>query len=176
MKKYVPGASIFVCCCLVFASCNTATPEKYFDLAVLNTNMLTGFADDGEARQFESPSAKMDDKGQAVAMKRSEVIDTKLKFLEEDVKKLKGLKETPDTREMLQTSLSVYEYVLPVYKTEYVQLARLYDEGASKETIEAHVKTIHEKYFPRYSELLARLISIGKIYAERHSIKVNWGL
>ena len=64
---------------LTFVSCNTTTPEKYFGLAVLNANMQFGFADDGLLRQFESPSAKMDEKtGQPVAMPRSEVLNEKL--------------------------------------------------------------------------------------------------
>jgi hypothetical protein len=134
MKKNIASALLFLCCFL-FTGCNTATPEKYFDLAVLNSNMLSGFADDGMLRQLESPSATMDANGKVAAMPRSEVISSKVEYLEESFKKLKGLKETEDAKDILQSSVSLYELVIPVYKTEYTQLAALYDKGAGKEQL-----------------------------------------
>jgi hypothetical protein len=124
--------------CMLIA-CNTANPENYFDLAVLNCNMMMGFAGEGLQRELDQPSVKLAEgsKDQTVAMKRKEVIGNKIKFVENDLQKLQQLKETDDTKDMLQASLALYGYVLPVYKTEYVQLAKLYDEGASKEAIQA---------------------------------------
>lgn len=176
MKKHILSRLLFLCCSfLLITGCNTASPEKYFDRAVLNSNMLVGFANDGMFRELESPSMKMNEStGQPIAMKRSEVMSTKIKFLEDDFSKLKDLKETSDTREMLQTSLSLYEYILPVYKTEYVQLATLFDAGASKEQIQSQAQAIHDKYYKHFNEIYDKLISIGKSYAQRHAIKVNW--
>jgi hypothetical protein len=131
MKKYIPAGLLFFCCCLLFTACNTATPERYFGVAVLSSNMFQGFADEGQLRDFESPSVKMaENNGQPVPMQRSEVIGTKIEFVEGNFKDLKDLKETADTKDILQNSLALYEYVLPVYKNEYVQLAKLYDTGA----------------------------------------------
>ncbi len=56
-----------------------------------------------------------------------------------------------------------------------MEVANLYEENASKEKTQTRIRAIHEKYYPRYNELLTKLISIGKLYAERHAIKVNWG-
>lgn len=107
-------------------------------------------------------------------MTRDEVLAAKIQFLDEYFEKLKNLKETTDTKDMLQTSVALYEFVLPVYKAEYKQLARLYDEGAPKEQIQSQARLIHDKYYPRFNELYNKLIEIGKLYAGRHSIKVNW--
>src|SRR6187200_2300676 len=115
--------------------CNSVTPEKCFDIAVLNSNMLVGFANEGQIRELESPSVKMSENGNGtVAMSRSDLVQAKVDFVEANLKKLKGLKETEDQKEMVQASLALHEYILPVYKTEHQQLARLYDEGASKES------------------------------------------
>ena len=76
---------------------------------------------------------------------------------------------------MLQTSLALHDYILPVYKTEYQQLAKLYDEGASNEKIQLQAQMINQKYYSHFDELYTKLISIGKLYAEQNSIKVNWG-
>ncbi|MFT3912294.1 MAG: hypothetical protein QM737_22900 [Ferruginibacter sp.] len=162
--------------CFFFVSCNTATPEKYFDEAVLNTNSLAGFGGDGALRQLQSPSAKLGNNGEVVAMKRTEELDQKIKFLEEDLKKIRSLKQTAETKEMLQTSLELYELALPVYKNEYTQLAKSFDEGASKESIKLQAEAIHDKYAARYDAVYNKLISIGKVYAEKNAIKVNWNV
>lgn len=174
MNKHIPSGFLFFCCFLLLAACNTASPEKYFDVAVLNSNMLVGFANEGQLRELETPSAIMDEKGQAVGMKRSEVITSKIDFVEGAYKKVKGLNETADTKDMLETSRALYELVLPVYKSEYTQLASSYDRGAPREQIQTQAQAIHDKYYPRYDELYNKLIAIGKVYAEKHKIKVNW--
>jgi hypothetical protein len=172
------SASLYFLFCLgvLLPGCNTTTPEQYFDRAVLNSNMLTGFAGNGQLRQLESPSGTMDANGQSVPLKRVDELNTKIKFLEDAFKKLKGLKKTDDTKDMLKTSLALYQYVLPVYKTEYLQLAKLYDDGAAKEQIQMLAQSIHDKYYLRYDELFTQLIGYGKVYAERHDIEVNWNV
>ena len=175
MKKITSLLLLSFGCCF-FVACNTATPENYFDAAVLNSNMLMGFANDRLTRQLESPSAKLVEgtKYQAAPMKRKEVIDDKIEYLESAFEKVKQLKETEDTKDMLQSSVALYEYVLPVYKNEYVQLAKLYDDNASKETIESFTQSVHDKYASKFDELYNNLIAIGKTYAAKHNIKVNW--
>ena len=173
--KRIPFLTIMCCYCL-FIACNTAAPERYFDLAVLNSNMMMGFANGGLQRELDQPSVKMSEtnKDQVVPMKRKEIIDGKIKYLEEELGKLKQLKQTDDAKDIMQASLALNEYILPVYKTEYLQLAKLYDDGASKEEIQSFSKAIHDKYYSRFDELYNKLITAGKTYAERHNIKVNW--
>lgn len=176
MKKYLLNKFLFFCTCLLFINCNTTTPDKYFGVAVLNTNMLSGFADNGMIRQLDSPSSKLSgDNGETVPMSRTEVMDSKIESIEINYEEVKDLKETEDTKEMISASLALYEYVLPVFKTEYMQLAKLYDSDASDSQLQSLSESIHEKYSSGYKEHYDRLISAGKIYAEKHDIKVNWG-
>ena len=174
MKRITLSASAILIGCMLLVSCNTATPETYFDQAVLNSNLLVGFAGKEPLRELAYPSAKMDANNKTVAMPRMEMIQSKIEFAETSLEKIKDLKETPDTKEILQTSKALYEYVLPVYKTAYTELAKLYDDGASKTLIEAKAHAIHEAHYARYDELYSKLISQGKLFAARHSIKVNW--
>ena len=159
----------------MFVNCSKTTPEQYFGIAVLNTNLITGFAGSGMSRQLESPSVKTGENNQTVAMKRNEVMKDKINSISENFEKVKDLKETEDTKEMIGASLALYEFVLPVYKTDYSELAKLYDDGASKEVTESKTKEIYDKYFSRYNELYDNLIRIGKVYAEKNNIKVHWG-
>lgn len=177
MKRITPFG-VWICCCYwLLSSCSTRTPEKYFNLAVLNSYMMTGFASEGLQRELDNPTVKMAEgnKDKAVPMKRKEVIDSKIEFLEANRKQLKELKETMDSKDMLQASAALNEYVLPVYKTEYAELAKLYDKGASKKEIQSFAQSIHDKYYTGFNELFNKLITIGKSFAEKHNIKVNWG-
>jgi hypothetical protein len=175
MKKQFVYLALSVISILNFTSCNTATPEKYFNTAVLNTNLLAGFAGNGMLRQIESPSVKLDEKtGETVPMNSSEIIKDRIKSVDETLSNVKDLKQTDDTKEMLQASVSLYEFVLPVYKNEYIKLAESIDKKESAEKIDSEANAIHEKYFSRYDELYKKLISIGKVYAENNNIKVNW--
>lgn len=161
----------------MFTSCSKTSPEKYFDIAVLNTNMLNGFASTGMMRELESPSVKMsENNGETVPMKRSEVLNAKIEYIESSFENLKDLKKTDDTKDLIEASLALYEYVLPVYKTEYIQLANLYDSNSPAEQIQSLSNLIKDKYSSGYVERFNKLIGLGKLYAEKNNIKVNWGV
>lgn len=166
---------VAVVSCLV-CSCDTATPNDYFGRAVLNLNMFHGFAGSGMEGQLKLPSMKMADGGgkEAVPMTRKEVVDNKLLFAEDAYEKVKKLKESDDTREMLQASRAVYDYMLPVYRNEYRELAGLYDSGAPQEEIDALSRTIRENYAEGFQSRMEAVVNAAKPYAERHGLKVNW--
>lgn len=174
MKKIVHPVILFFCSCLLFIACSKVTPEKYFNVAVLNSNLLSGFANNGMLRQLESPSLKLGEDHGTVQMKRSEVVRDKINSIEESYEKVIELKETEDTKEMIQASIALYEYVLPVFKKDYTQLAESMDKGAPDDQIKSESKAIHDKYFQGYDELYKKLITAGKSYAEKNNIKVHW--
>jgi len=159
-----------------FIACNSSTPEEYFGVAILNLNMMHGFAGTGLQRQLESPSVKMIDgnKDNIAPMTRKEVIDDKIQILENNQEKLKALKETDDSRDILKASAAIYDYVLPVYKKEYMELAKLYDENSPNEKIQSYAQAISDKYYAGYEQLFQKLTTAGKSYADKNGIKVNW--
>lgn len=127
-------------------------------------------------RELQSPTVRMigHDINKTGPMKRKEIVEDKIRYAEANYKKAKELKQTGDNREMIQASLALYEYVLPVYKNEYQQLARLFDEGAPKEAIETSAQAISDRYYPRFIELYNKVADAGKPYAEKNNINVNW--
>lgn len=163
---------------LLFQSCNTATPEEYFDVAVLNCNMMHGFATDGILRELESPSVKLIEGSadKTEPMKRTEVIESKIQSLQPYYEKVKDMRQTDETRKMLQASIGLYEFVLPVYKNEYMQLAKMYDDNASKEQIEIFEQSIEQKYFSTFQSLFTKLEDAGKDYAKKNNINVQWDI
>lgn len=171
MKKAI-SASLLL---LFLASCGKPDPQKFFSIAVLNVNLLAGFAGDGFSRQLESPSEKLGNDGSVSPVTRAETVETKLKAVEESYDNVKGLGGSEDEKEIIEASKKIYEYVIPVYRNEYMQLARLYDSNAPADQITALTDSIESKYNAGFRQLYDNLISLGKAYAARHGIKVNWG-
>ena len=173
MKKYLFLAA--TCISLLTISCNAPDPQRYFDVAVLSANMISDF---GGRLEYElaNPSVTLVEgtKDQTRPMKRSEIMEQKIKFVEDHLKDIKDLKETDDSRDILKASISLHEYTIPIFKTEYVQLAKLYDDEAPKEEIATYQQAIWEKYGNRFGQLFDALTEAGKKYATKHDIKVNW--
>lgn len=162
-------------CSITFIQCSNS-PEEYFGTAVLNVNMLFGFADNGFSRQLESPSSELPEGGgEPVPMTRKELWDQKTKFVEENFKKVESLKETGETKNMIDASIELYKFVIPVMKNEYTRLAEMYDNGVPAEQTDALTKEIHDKYYAKYVQLYNTLANAGKVYADKNNIKVNWG-
>lgn len=162
------------CCACLVTSCDRATPRDYFDRAMLNTNLISGFASGGVKQQLKDPSVKLTEGNQTATMTRKEVMDGMIQSIEEAYGKVKKLKETDDTREMLKASAAVYEYVLPVYRNEYQRLAKLYDEHAGEKEIEALDKSISDQYLAGFKTRMDALTAAAKPYADANGIKVMW--
>lgn len=161
-----------------FTACTDSSPENTFNTAVLSCNTIYDFGTEGLLRQFESPSVRMidGDKDKFAPMKRKEVIEDKIQSVTGYHNKVKQLKETADSKELIRASRALYDYVLPVYKKEYVELARLYDEGASKESINLQAQAIHDNYYPGFASLFDKMTAAGKLYAKKHNINVQWDI
>ena len=165
-----------IACVCLLASCQKATPRDTFNAAVLNTNLMHGFAGEGMRSQLSQAGTKLSGPNfdQEVEMKRMEVVATKLTALEEAFEKLKKLKPDDDSRAMLQAATALYEFVLPVYRNEYRQLAGLYDDKADAAKIQALEQSIQDQYQAKFAALSAALTAAAKPYAEKNQIQVTW--
>ena len=161
---------------LLLSSCNNATPENYFDEAVLNVNLITPFGGQAALYSLAHPSVKLvaGTKDQTTPMTRKEIVEGQIQRVEGNLTKIKALPDSEETRDMVQTSIKLHEFVLPVYKTEYRELAKLYDEGGSQQERVAKAQEIDTKYSAGYQALFNRLVELGKGYAAKHHIKVEW--
>lgn len=176
MKLYTSTALFAIISWMLFTACNTTTPEKYFDVAVLNMNLIRGFADDMMMHELSQPSVKLVEgtTDKTEPQKRIEVIESKIRTVEENYKKVKNLSATDETKDMIRASLELYEYVLPVYKTEYTELAKSFDADAPFDRMHTLAVALREKYNSGYTERMNKLVELGKKYASDNSINVKW--
>ena len=160
---------------VMLAGCDAAAPEQSFGRAVLGSNLLYGFAGDAMRSQLASPSVKLVDAktGATAPMKRTEVLDAMLQAIEDSFAKVKSLPRSSDAQDMIDASIRLYEFALPVYRHEYRQLAGLYDAGAPAATIQALEQQIAARYGATFQQLHRALIEAGKGYALRHGLRVR---
>ena len=177
MKNYTLPLALVICINCILIAC-TPKPEKYFDTAILNCNTISGFGNGQLEYELKSPSVRLVEgtKDQTEVMKRVEVINEKIQQIESNLADIKHLKETEDAKDILKTSIALHEFVLPVYKNEYLQVAQLYDKGSPKEQIDSLKQSIYSKYSATYAELFDKVTNAGKAYATKHNINVNWGI
>ena len=177
MRKFI---FLFLLVAAIFqlTACTSSSPQDTFNTAVLSVNTIHDFATEGLLRQLESPSVHMvnGDKDKVEQMKRKEVIEDKIQVVKDYHNKVKQLKETEDSKEMIGASRALYDYVLPVYEKEYRELARLYDEGAAKESIDSYAQGIQDKYYQGFANLFDKVTAAGKVYAKKHDINVQWDI
>ncbi|MFC4212708.1 hypothetical protein ACFOWA_16050 [Pedobacter lithocola] len=164
-------------CILLLSSCSE-TPEKFFDIAILNTNMINDFASpdlarhiDEETKEFPNiPSSKK--KGNEAET----VIHNKILYLEQSLEKVKKLSPSGDDEEEIKKlSLQLYEMVIPVYKNEYLKYARICDKHGSQTSKDEIIDKIDQQYGLRFEQNYNALMDKGKAYAKENNIQVNWG-
>src|ERR1700739_4567051 len=145
---------------LLLTSCNNPTPKNYFDEAVLNVNLITPFGGQAALQSLAHPSVRLvpGTKDQTAPMTRKEIIEDQIQRVEGNLTKIKTLPDSEEARDMVQTSIKLHEVVLPVYKGEYGELAKLYDEGGSQQERVSKAQEIDRKYLAGYQELFNRLV------------------
>ena len=99
----------------LFTACTNSTPENYFDKAVLNINMIRDFASETYTNRLISQNVKYDGVHTANGPEpATKDVNATVLWVEKNLKDIKDLKQTNETRDMLHTSIALFEFVLPV--------------------------------------------------------------
>lgn len=161
---------------LTFQSCSE-DPDKFFGVAVLNTNTITDFGTpilakhiDAETTEFpDIPSSKK--KGDEAI----KLVESNLLYMEKSLKDIKALTaNSDDSKEIKAQSIALYEYVIPVYKNEYTAYAKLCDSKAPQAQKDEIIKTIDQKYNAEFEKRYAALLESGKAFAKKNNLNVDW--
>ncbi|RLJ69559.1 hypothetical protein [Pedobacter alluvionis] len=168
--------AILILLTLFFSACSE-TPQRFFDIAILNTNMINDFASEDLARHINDETKEYPDipsskkKGDEAAVS----LNNKILYLEQSLEKVKKLSASgEEEKEIKALSQQLYELVIPVYKNEYLTYAKLCDSKGSQSAKDEIIKNIDEKYGARFEEHFNALMEKGKAYAQKHNIQVNW--
>lgn len=163
---------------LLFLSSCSESPENFFGITILNTNMVKDFASPDLARHIEDETKEFPDIPSSKKKGDEAVKYVKMNtlFLEQALEKIKKISASGDEQKEIQKlSIDLYEYVIPVYKNEYLAYAKLCDAKGDQAAKDEIIKTIDTKYGPTFMQKHDALMAKGKAYAQDNNINVSWG-
>ncbi|WP_146052862.1 hypothetical protein [Aquimarina sp. I32.4] len=160
-------------------SCNFDTPENYFDRTTLNINkyLELGGKDFDSMKQLKSSNmlyGNVDGEYKPVDSYETHVRTLKIPTITEDLDKIKALKVTPDTKDLITASLDVFTFIKSTCEKDYIDISKLLDSQAPSYQIEAAIQKL-ENSLSEYDTKRATLMKIAKSYAEKHKINVDFG-
>ena len=164
---------------LLLQSCNFHKPNDYFGRTTFNVNGLslvgrTHFEEMILGKELFSLYAFIDGKGQKTDNCELYVKTVIIPSLEDTIKKIKELKPTSDTKEMIEASIDLFNFILEKYNTDYIKIAKLIDANSDKKIIEEAIVKFEEDNFPIIGTKVDRLFKISKPYAKKHNLNVIW--
>ena len=171
---------IFIISILLFLqSCNFHKPEDYFGRTTLNVNNLrlvgrTHFEQMILGKENSSLYASIDGKLQKTDNCELYVKTAMTPSYEHYITQIEELKPTADTKEMIDASLDLFNFILEKHNIDYIKIAKLIDANADKKIIEAAITKFEEDNFPIIGIKVNHLFKIAKPYAQKHHLNVTW--
>ncbi|RZJ53448.1 MAG: hypothetical protein EOO44_08470 [Flavobacterium sp.] len=162
---------------IAFTSCTNLSPEKTFDVAVLNSNLLSRFGSkeinyklESEAQVYDESQKKM------IASSYQDAFKYDISNLEVRLKSITEIPEDDDNKEMLQASKDLFSYVIAKQKEGYLPIAKMKDEKASPEQIQKAIVDFDASTQTEADAKFTKLMTVGKAYAEKHNIDAKFGI
>jgi hypothetical protein len=156
-------------------SCNSPAPLEYFSRCVLSTSYIEHFGA-GEIRNILSlPPMVFNEKTKNLdSATYQKVIAEKIAVNKASLDKIKALKETTDAKDMMETSVGVYNLVIQDQETKYMQLAKWKDEHQMNDSL-LFIKAIQllDKDEKKVQNQLDLLWGYGKMYADHHQLDLS---
>ena len=164
---------------IVIQSCSTDTPESYFSKTTLNVNKYIGMGakDFQNMIGFQSQGdlfAKVDGKFVPSDNFEAHVKTYKIFNIETDIENIQKLKPTEETKEMINASLEVFNFVKSKYETDYIKIAKLLDDKVGKQKIDAAIRNFEKQNLEELNKKIDILYSIAIPYAKNNDIEVSF--
>nr|WP_294785281.1 hypothetical protein [uncultured Flavobacterium sp.] len=179
MKKALNTTILFlvVIAGSLVTSCSNVSPEKTFDLAVLNSNLLSRFGSKEISTKLQSEAQVYDEsQKKMIPSTYQDAFKYDISNLEIQLKKISEITEDDDNKEMLQASKDLFSYVIAKMKEGYLPIAKMKDEKASPEQIEKAIADFDASTQTEVDAKFTKLMTAGKAYAEKHNIDAKFGI
>ena len=168
MKKQYLRIILLLCCITVPACKMPASPEKYFDAAALNANVVSHFGSDyfitvlGYGKRSPGTSPYNYEQQVGFAIQRVE------RYLEN----VNNLISTKDTEALLDASKDLFQFTLESYRTDHLSLAKMIDRNAPEEEIVKALEALDKKSYETFLIKYNKLHDLGIQYAKDHDIQL----
>ncbi|MFD1601990.1 hypothetical protein ACFSJW_24325 [Flavobacterium artemisiae] len=180
MKRILNATTLFlvlIATSLTFTSCNSVSPQKTFEIAVLNSNLLSRFGSKEINEKLQS-EAMVYDQSQKKMIPSSyhDAFKYDITNLETRFQTIKDIPEDEDNKELLQASKDLFSYVITKQKEGYLPIAKMKDEKAPDEQIQKAMSDFDASTQTEADAKFTKLMNVGKAYAEKHNIDATFGI
>ncbi|MCC9062353.1 hypothetical protein [Flavobacterium piscisymbiosum] len=179
MKKTLNNSIILVLIVtsLFLTSCTNLSPEKTFEVAALNSNLLSRFGSKDINFKLESePQIYDETQKKMIPSSYYDYFKFDITNLETQFKKIKEVKEDDDNRELLQASKDLFSYAITKEKEGYLPIAKMKDEKASPEQIEKAIADFDASTQSEIDNKFTKLMNVAKAYVAKHNINAKIGI
>ncbi|OMQ12435.1 hypothetical protein [[Flexibacter] sp. ATCC 35103] len=179
MKKTLNNSIILVliAASLVLTSCTKLSPEKTFEIAALNSNLLSRFGSkDINFKLASEPQIYDEAQKKMIPSSYYDYFKFDISNLETQLKNIKDIKEDDDNRELLQASKDLFSYAIAKEKEGYLPIAKMKDEKASPEQIEKAIVDFDASTQNDIETKFTKLMNVAKAYVEKHNIDAKIGI
>ncbi|KQB41211.1 hypothetical protein [Flavobacterium aquidurense] len=180
MKKTLNNSIILlvlIAASIFSTSCTNLSPEKTFEIAALNSNLLSRFGSKDINFKLESEPQVYDEaQKKMIPSSYYDYFKFDIANLEIQLKNIKDIKEDDDNRELLQASKDLFSYAIAKEKEGYLPIAKMKDEKASPETIEKAIADFDASTQNDIEVKFTKLMNVAKAYVEKHNIDAKIGI
>ena len=179
MKKKLNSALVLIAILtgsMLFTSCNNYTPEKTFEIAVLNSNLLSSFGHTQINRQLESEPQVYDDATKKmIPSSYYDYFQFQIAELEKRQKTIAEIKEDDDNRELLAASKDLFSYAITKQKEGYLPIAKMKDEKVPADQIQTAIADFDASTDKDINTKFTALMNVAKAYIKKHNIIAKVG-
>lgn len=160
---------------LSLVACNTTTPERYFDVSVLNANTLGRFGGKEIYEMLQEAPQTYDEKSKKmVSSSYVDHVKFRIAYAEKAYQDIQALPETEETKAMIEASKDLFGYAIDKEKNGYLSIAAMKDAHAAEDSIKQAAVSFNQQYADAFGQKYDKLMELGKAYADKHHIKVEF--
>lgn len=151
--------------------------DKFFATAILNTNTISDFGTPILAKHINDETVEFPDipSSKKNGDEAGKLISNNILYMEKSLNDIKALSATSHDRKAIkEKSIALYEFVIPVYKNEYTNYAKLCDSKADQAQKDALANSIEQKYAAKFEKMYIDLMETGKAFADENKLNVDW--
>ncbi|GAA4785762.1 hypothetical protein GCM10023231_12050 [Olivibacter ginsenosidimutans] len=152
---------------LICLSCSKTRPEKYIAVTALNSNLVST----AYRPMFLNELMERKYKNQLPGTSAEEYVrDRAIKPVDEAIEKVKQLKETAETKELIAAALEVMTYGKTIFEHEYKSIAELIDKERPLEEIDKAITEMYDNTETGMAERFDRLDTLALKYARANKV------
>ena len=170
-------AFVLIAVSLIATSCTNLSPEKTFEIAALNSNLLSRFGSKDINYKLESEPQVYDEaQKKMIPSSYYDYFKFDIANLETQFKKIQEIEEDDDNKELLQASKDLFSYAIAKQKEGYLPIAKMKDEKVSPEQIEKAIADFDASTQKDIDAKFTKLMNVAQAYVDKHNINAKIGV